>query len=71
MRDSIGKGKKIGQNTNPNSLEGPLTNSEIQKVSNFYLKIGKAPEPDNVQAELVKTMTRSNYTWSDYGSMRF
>ena len=56
MRDSIGKGKKIGQNTNPSSLRGPLTNSEMQKVANFYLKICKAPGPDNIQAELVKTM---------------
>ncbi len=30
--------------------------SEMQKVANFYLKIGKAPGPDNIQAELIKTM---------------
>jgi len=56
MKDSIEKGKKIGQNTSPNSLRGPLTDSAMQKVANFYLKIGKAPGPDNIQAELVKTM---------------
>jgi hypothetical protein len=56
MRDPIEKGKKIGQNTNPSSLRGPLTESEMQKVVNFYLKMGKAPGPDKIQAELVKTM---------------
>ena len=56
MRVSIDKGKKIGQNTSPKSLRGPLTDSEMQKVANFYLKIGKAPGPDNIQAELIKTM---------------
>jgi len=56
MKESIGKGKKIQQNTNPGSLRGPLTDSEMQKVANFYLKIGKAPGPDNIQAELIKTM---------------
>ncbi len=50
MRESIRKGKKIEQNTNPNSLRGPLTDSEMQKVANFYLKIGKAPGPDNKSA---------------------
>ncbi len=29
----------------------------MQKVSNFCLKIGKALGPDNIQAELIKTMT--------------
>ena len=56
MRDSIEKGRKIGQSTSPSSLRGPLTESEMQKVANFYLKIGKAPGPDNIQAELIKTM---------------
>ncbi len=57
MRESIGKGKKIGQNTNPSSLREPLTDSEMQKVTNFYLKIDKSPGPDNIQTELVKTMS--------------
>ena len=57
MRASIDKDKKIGQNTSPNSLRGPLTDSEMQKVTNFYLKIGKTPGPDNIQAELIKTMS--------------
>jgi hypothetical protein len=57
MRESIGKGKIIEQNTNPSNLRGPLTDSEMQKVSNFYLKLGKDPGPDNIQAELIKTMT--------------
>jgi hypothetical protein len=57
MKDSIEKGKKIGQNTSPNSLRGPLTDSEMQKVVNFYLKIGKAPGPDNIQGEPIKTMS--------------
>jgi hypothetical protein len=56
MKESIGKGKKIDNSTHPSSLRGPLTDSEMQKVSNFYLKIGKAPGPDNIQAELIKTM---------------
>ena len=29
----------------------------MQKVTSFYLKIGKAPGPDNIQAELIKTMS--------------
>ncbi len=56
MKESIGKGKKIENNTHPSSLRGPLTDSEMQKVANFYLKIGKAPGPDDIQAELIKTM---------------
>ena len=28
----------------------------MQKVTNFYLKIGKSPGPDNIQTELIKTM---------------
>ncbi len=44
MRYSIEKGKKIGQNTNPSSLRGPLTESEMQKVVNFYLKMGGKPQ---------------------------
>ena len=27
----------------------------MHEVANFYLKIGKAPGPDNIQAELIKT----------------
>ena len=54
--EGIEKGRKIGQITSPSSLRGPLTESEIQKVANFYLKIGKGPGPDNIQAELIKTM---------------
>jgi hypothetical protein len=57
MRDSIENGKKIGQNTNPNSLKGPITDSETQKVTNFYLKIGKTPGPDIIQPELITTMS--------------
>ncbi len=56
MKKSMGKGKKIENNTNPSSLRGPLTDSEMKKVANFYLKIGKSPGPDNIQAELIKTM---------------
>jgi hypothetical protein len=26
-------------------------------VDNFYLKVDKVPGPDNIQADLVKTMT--------------
>jgi len=56
LKASIEKGKKMGQDTSPNSLRGPLTDSEMQKVANFFLKIGKAPGPDNIQAEFIKTM---------------
>jgi hypothetical protein len=56
MKESIEKGKKINNSTHPSSLRGPLMDSEMQKVANFYLKIGKAPGPDNIQAELIKTM---------------
>jgi hypothetical protein len=37
-------------------LKGSLTNSEIQKVVDFYLKSIKSPGPDKFQAELIKTM---------------
>ncbi len=41
MRASIEKGKKIGQNSSPKSLRGPLTDSEMHKVANFYLRSAK------------------------------
>ena len=58
MRDSIEKGKTIGQNMSPNNFRtrGPLTDLEIQKVTNFYPKIGETPGPDNIQTELIKTI---------------
>lgn len=56
VQASIETGKKIGQHSNPKGLRGPLTDSEMQKVANFYLKIGKAPGPDNIQAELIKKL---------------
>ncbi len=57
MRASIEKGNKIGERPNPTGLRGPLTDSEMQKVADFYLKIGKAPGPDNIQVEFIKTMS--------------
>ena len=49
-------GKKIGEPFFSKGLKGPLTDSEMQKVVDFYLKNSKAPGPDTFQAELIKTM---------------
>ena len=39
-------------------LKGSLTDSEMQKVVDSYLKNNKAPGPDKFQGELIKTMTQ-------------
>jgi hypothetical protein len=37
-------------------LKGPIKDSEMQKFADHYLKNNKAPGPDSLQAELIKTM---------------
>jgi hypothetical protein len=56
MRRPMEMGKKIGEPFFSKDLKGPLTDSEMQKVVDFYLKNSKAPGPDKFQAELIKTM---------------
>jgi hypothetical protein len=50
-------GRKIGHPFFSNDLKGPLTDSEIQKVVDFYLKNSKVPGSDKFQSELIKTMS--------------
>ncbi len=38
-------------------LKGPIKDSEMQKISDHYLKSNEAPGPDSFQAELIKTMS--------------
>jgi hypothetical protein len=56
MRNPLASGKKIEEPFFSKGLKGPLTDTEMQKVVDFYLKINKAPGPDKFQAELIKTM---------------
>ena len=49
-------GKKIGEPFFSKGLKGPLTDSEMQKVVDFYLKNNKTPGPYKFQEELIKTM---------------
>ena len=56
MRNPLASGKKIEEPFFTKGLKGPLTDTEMQKVVDFYLKINKAPGPDKFQAELIKTM---------------
>jgi hypothetical protein len=37
-------------------LKGPIKDSEMQTIADHYLKNNKAPGPDSLQAELIKTM---------------
>ena len=37
-------------------LKGPVKDSEMQKISDNYLKNNKAPGPDSFQTELIKTI---------------
>ena len=50
-------GRKIEEPFFSKDLKGPLTDTEMQKVVDFYLKINKVSGPDKFQAELIKTMT--------------
>ncbi len=56
MRNPLESGKKIEEPFLSKGLKGPLTDTEMQKVVGFYLKINKSPGPDKFQAELIKTM---------------
>jgi hypothetical protein len=56
MRNPLESGKKIEEPFLSKGLKGPLTDTEMQKVVDFYLKINKSPGPDKFQAELIKTM---------------
>jgi hypothetical protein len=57
MRNPLESGKKIEEPLCSKGLKGPLTDTEMQKVVDFYLKINKSPGPDKFQAELIKTMS--------------
>ena len=48
--------KKIGEPFFSKGLKRPLTDSEMQKVVDFYLKNSKTPGPDKFKVELIKTM---------------
>ena len=37
-------------------LKGPVKDSEMQKISDNYLKNNKTPGPDSFQPELIKTI---------------
>ncbi len=56
MRKPVESGKKVEEPFLSKGLKGPLTDTEMQKVVDFYLKINIAPGPDKFQAELIKTM---------------
>jgi hypothetical protein len=56
MRNPLESGKKIEEPFLSKGLKGPLTDTEMQKVVDFYLKINKSPDPDKFQTELIKTM---------------
>jgi hypothetical protein len=56
MRNPLESVKKIEEPLFSKGLKGPLTDTEKQKVVDFYLKINKSPDPDKFQAELIKTI---------------
>ena len=56
MKRPMTTGKKIGKPFFSKDLKGPLTDLEIQKVLDFYLKNIKDSGPDKFQVELIKTM---------------
>ena len=55
--ETLETGKKIGEPFVSKELKGPFTDSEMQKVVDFYLKNIKDPGPDKFQVELIKTMS--------------
>jgi hypothetical protein len=57
MRNPLESGKKIEEPLFSKDLKGPLTDTEMQKVVDFYLKINESPGPDKFQTELIKTMS--------------
>ena len=57
MKGPMETGKKIGEPFFSKVLKGPLTDSEMQKVVDFYLKNNKDPGPDKFRVELIKTMS--------------
>ena len=56
MKRPMETGKKIGEPFFSKGLKRPLTDSEMQKVVDFYLKNSKTPGPDKFQEELIKTL---------------
>ena len=56
MKGPMETGKKFGEPFFSKGLKGPITDSKIQKVVDFYLKINKDPGPDKFQAERIKTI---------------
>ncbi len=71
MRASIEKGNKIGERPNPSGLRGPLTDSEMQKVADLYLKIGKAQDPIISKWNLYKRCHPNIYELSNYDLTRY
>jgi len=53
---AITKSRKIGQLLFSKGLKGPITDSELQKVVDYYLKYNKDPGSDTFQADFIKTM---------------
>ena len=57
LREAISKCRITDPALISKGLRGPVKDSEMQKISDNYLKNNKAPGPDSFQAELIKTMS--------------
>jgi hypothetical protein len=57
MKESLKDCKIKDPNLLERGLKGPIKESEMQKISDQYLKNNKAPGPDSFQTDLIKTMS--------------
>ena len=70
MKGTMETVKKIGQLFFSKDLKGPLTDSEMQKVVDFYLKNNKTPGPDKFQENLLERYHRNKYKCFRNGSTK-